>query len=103
MPVLNAGGYPDGLAWREVARGSVGALHDTATGEDNEQLFARMGVPDCSAPRREAHFVGAHAVVAGAEDAGDPDAPRVPLWATDFEGRWRSESRCRWFRHADRC
>jgi hypothetical protein len=98
MPVLNPCRNSEAVSRPQVARWCVRALHDTAPAEGDEELLARMGVPDGAPARREAHFIGAHRVIGGAENTRDVDRPRIPFRAAGLEGRGRRKPRKRWSR-----
>jgi hypothetical protein len=66
MPVLDTCRNPEALSRPQAARWCIHALHDTAPDESDEKLLAGVGVPDGASARREAHFVGADAVIGGA-------------------------------------
>jgi hypothetical protein len=99
MPVLHPCRNPKAISRPQVVRWSIHALHDTAPAESDEELLAGMGVPDGASARRKAHFVGPHAVIGSAENAGHVNRPHVAFRAAELEGRGRSKPRNRWSRH----
>ena len=98
MPVLNSCRNSETVSRPEVAGRCVHALHDTGPAEGDEELLARMGVPDGAPARREAHFIDAHGVIGGAKNARDVDSPHVAFRAAELEGRGRRKPTKRWSR-----
>jgi hypothetical protein len=81
MPMSNPCRDPEAVSRPQVVRGCVHALHDTAPAQRDEELLARMGMPNGARASLEAHFIGAHSVIGGAENARDVDNPRVAFGA----------------------
>jgi hypothetical protein len=96
MPVLNSCRNSEAVSRPQVARWCVQTLHDTAPAQADEELLARMSVPDGAPARREAHFIGAHSVIGRAKNARDMDRPHVAFRAAELKGRGRREPRERW-------